>query len=179
MKPSLSISTFLLLLLLSLGNSVYGQAQRQAQENTPRTASISGRITIEGNPAANARVVATESKDPAGNRPLQLLGGEKAESYSGWTDGEGRYRIANLPKGNFQVEVMLKHCVKEKKSSDPSLNESVSLDEGEAAENVDFTLIRGGVITGRVTDPQGRPLISRSIRLQVFNEQGKNDEFMP
>ncbi len=39
------------------------------------------------------------------------------------------------------------------------------LGDGENVENVDFTLVRGGVITGKVTDADGRPVIEEPIEV--------------
>ena len=39
----------------------------------------------------------------------------------------------------------------------------VTLDEGETLKDVNFNLVRGGVITGRVTDAAGRPVIGQLV----------------
>jgi protocatechuate 3,4-dioxygenase beta subunit len=39
------------------------------------------------------------------------------------------------------------------------------ISKSEAVENVDFALVRGGVITGKVTDTDGRPLVEEEITL--------------
>lgn len=41
----------------------------------------------------------------------------------------------------------------------------VTLYAAESRENVDFSLVRGGVITGGVTDSEGRPIIAHSVQL--------------
>jgi protocatechuate 3,4-dioxygenase beta subunit len=42
---------------------------------------------------------------------------------------------------------------------------TINLAEGETIEKIDFALVRGGVITGRVTDADGRPVIGEQVRL--------------
>jgi hypothetical protein len=37
--------------------------------------------------------------------------------------------------------------------------------EGENIENVNFSMVKGGVITGRITDADGRPVIQQQVRL--------------
>jgi len=152
-------------------------AQTPQRDDRPRTASISGRVTIAGKPAVNAKVVITEVNDrPApGNQgfSIDLPGSGAGEDYVALTDAEGRYHVTNLPEGKYEAHVSLGGCVREKTSQNESLVESFSLNEGASRENVDFALVRGGVITGRVTDADGRPLIARAVSLQVVDEGGQ------
>jgi protocatechuate 3,4-dioxygenase beta subunit len=155
-------------------------AQTPQRDNRPHTASISGRVTIAGKPAVNAKIAMTEVKDG----PLQenqgvhvdvsaALGGLGAgEEYVALTDADGRYRVTGLAEGKYLAQALLGGYVREKPSENHSLRESVSLNEGESRENFDFALVRGGVITGRVTDAEGRPLIARVVSLQAVDEQG-------
>ena len=53
---------------------------------------------------------------------------------------------------------------------------SVALDEGESRDNVDIALVRGGVITGRVVEAEGQPLIFGSLQLIPLDETGKPKE---
>jgi hypothetical protein len=153
------------------------KAQTPQRDNRPRTASVSGRVTIAGQPAVNAKVVITEVNDrPApGNNvvSMDLQGSGAGDDYVALTDAEGRYRATNLPEGKYEAHVSLGGCVREKPSPNASLMESFSLSEGASRENVDFALVRGGVITGRVTDADGRPLIARAVGLQVVDEGGQ------
>ena len=43
----------------------------------------------------------------------------------------------------------------------------VTVEPGEAIGEVDFTLTRGGVITGRVTDAEGRPVIGEGVLVAI------------
>jgi protocatechuate 3,4-dioxygenase beta subunit len=159
------------------------KAQTPQRDNRPRTASVSGRVTIAGKPAVNAKVVITEVNDRTapGNQGLSiyLAGSGDGEDYVVLTDAEGRYHATNLPEGKYEAHVSLGGCVSEKPSPKGSLVESFSLNEGASREDVDFALVRGGVITGRVTDADGRPLIARAVSLQVVDEGGrKQDAFI-
>jgi len=171
------ITTISILLMVPI---VQASAQTQQRDNRPRTASISGRITIAGKPAANAKVAVTEvkSRNVSGIQDVSMAnaGLNAGEDYSALTDADGRYRVTSLPEGKYDVRAQLGSCVREKQSPNMSLTESVSLDEGESRENVDFALVRGGVITGRVTDANGRPLIARVVNLQIIDEQGRKEE---
>src|SRR5215510_1165274 len=158
----------------------FAKAQTPQRDNRPRTASVSGRVTVAGKPAVNAKVVITEVNDRSdhGNQgfAIDLQGSGAGEDYVVLTDAEGRYRATNLPEGKYEAHVSLGGCVREKPSPNESLVEALSLNEGESRENVDFALVRGGVITGRVTDADGRPLIARGVILQVVDEEGRKHD---
>ena len=155
-------------------------AQTPQRDNRPRTASVSGRVTIAGKPAVNSKVVITEVnyRPVSGDQGfhIDLPGSGAGEDYVALTDAEGRYRATNLPEGKYEAHVSLGGCVSEKPSPNGSLVESFSLNEGASRENVDFALVRGGVITGRVTDADGRPLIARTVSLQVVDEGGRKQD---
>jgi protocatechuate 3,4-dioxygenase beta subunit len=159
--------------------SIYfvANAQTPQGDNRPRTASISGRVTIAGRAAVNAKIVITEVRDRSSPENQALLmgpsGSTAPEDRVVLTDSEGRYRLTNLPEGRYETQAMLRGCVREKPSQNESLIESFALKEGESRENVDFALVRGGVITGRVTDTDGRPVIARMVTLQVVDGQGR------
>jgi hypothetical protein len=89
------------------------------------------------------------------------------------TDGDGRYLVGGLAEGRYVVSAMLKAFVTADNSSNFSLNRWVNLDEGEAREKIDFALIRGGVMTGKVIDDEGAPLIARRVQLYRVDEQGQ------
>jgi hypothetical protein len=152
-------------------------AQTLQRDNRPRLASIGGRVTIAGKPAANAKITITELNRDEGNSFMYVAGVRAREVYKAITDADGRYRILNLPEAKYEVQAMLENCVREKPSPNKSLVESVSLDEGEAHLDVDFALVRGGVITGRVTEADGRPMIAIVVSLQIVDEQGRKQEF--
>jgi hypothetical protein len=49
----------------------------------------------------------------------------------------------------------------------------------ESTEGVDFALTEGGVITGRVTDADGRPVVEEAVSLNKTTEQGHTFQFIP
>jgi Carboxypeptidase regulatory-like domain len=165
MRPLLRIGLF----LSFLSPLVFAQVPN----NSPRNSSISGRVTVSNSPAANVKVSAMEIKGDDGSNGFAVAGLSPSErqSSTATTDSEGRYRITGLPNGRFTVRVDSATFVPDEQGSGKS--RTVVVDDNEEAKNVDFSLIRGGVITGRVTDSQGRPVIARQVRLQKINEQGQ------
>ena len=101
-----------------------------------RESRIEGRLTYAdtGAPVKDASV-ALEGIDPT-------TGG-------GWVnvDANGNYLLANLPAGMYNLNL----------DEGPEgwtavAKEFIKVGEGETVSNVDLTLVRGGIITGRVTD---------------------------
>ncbi|MBO0723559.1 MAG: carboxypeptidase regulatory-like domain-containing protein, partial [Blastocatellia bacterium] len=145
----------------------------QAQNNSPHNSSISGRITVDGTPATNIKISATEIKgeDQSSSFSAQGLSPVEKQGASAVTDADGRYRITGLQDGKYAVKVESGAFVPAKQGAGSSRR--VALDENQEAKNIDFSLVRGGVITGRITDSQGRPLIDRQVRLQFVSEDGQ------
>jgi hypothetical protein len=150
-----------------------------AQSPSERTASISGRVTVDGKPAANGLVTVVEV-DPKikGARIIQSNGREAVDrlGYKAATNADGSYLLTGLPAGQYRISALSPAYVPEDKAQDEGGTKEVTLDEGEARENVDFALIRGGVITGRVTDDENRPQIRRTVRLTLLLDDGQKSE---
>lgn len=168
--------TRLLILVLAVfpafGSSL---AQTPQRDNRPRTASISGRVTVGGKPAPNAVVTVVEVDPRSRNEWGFGFGGESSNRafIKARTDGEGRYHVAGLTEGAYVIRALSKAYVSSKSSPGFGTSRSVTLDEGEARDNVDLALVRGGVITGRVVDAEDRPLIEAFVQLTLLDENGK------
>jgi hypothetical protein len=147
-------------------------AQSIQRDNRSRAASIRGRVTIGGAPAANALVMVMEVDPKTRERGFgnQLSQGAFIKIR---TDNDGRYRVTGLPQGSYLVNALSNAYVRSKNSVDFDTFKSVTLDDGESRDGVDIMLVRGGVITGRVVDAEGRPLIASSMTLQSVDEDGK------
>lgn len=79
-------------------------------------------------------------------------------SYRATTDASGNYHITDVPLGSYQLSPIAPGYV--------SGNQKVVIvGEGEAVADFDFALVRGGVVTGRVTDADGRPVIEERVYL--------------
>ena len=159
------------LLLIVVGKS---SAQTPQRDNRPRTASIGGRVTIAGKSAANAVIIVIETdlKPGAGESDLRIPFQAKTR-----TDGDGRYLVGGLAEGRYSVSALLKAFVVADSSSNHRLTRTVSLDEGEARGEIDFALIRGGVITGKVVDDEGAPLVARYVQLYIVDGQGRKQPY--
>src|SRR5215213_1797527 len=129
----------------------------QAQTNPEKTAngSITGKVTIKNKGVAGAIVVAEEQNYKSWIK----------SSYHGTTDQTGSYRIANLPAGTYTVTPMASSLAFE---NEPT-NNSIVVTEGETIEDINFSMIPGGVITGKITDADGKPLIEAYVSLMPID----------
>jgi hypothetical protein len=152
-----------------------------AQVPSVRTASISGRITVSGNPAANAVVTAVVAGPKIyidGPQIIQANGRESVDRsvYRAVTNGDGSYLITGLPAGQFNISALSPAYLPEDAAQGEDGAKKVTLDVGEARENMNFALIRGGVVTGRVIDDENRPQIKESVRLIQLLDDGDKRE---
>ena len=137
-----------LLTILSLSASLFGQSTTKETAKVPR-GSISGRVTIKDRGV-----------------PGIAIGWRKGDVYTPFepyqkttTDQDGFYRISNLAPGSYSLMAAAPAYV----VSDTGRQKGVLVGEDENVEGINFSLVRGGVITGRVTDADGRPVIEQQV----------------
>ncbi len=163
------ISALSILLPLTANQS---GAQTPQRDNRPRTASISGLVTVGGAPAPNTPVTVMEVNSRSHDDSVSAEPQQRA-IIKVRTDSDGRYRVTGLTEGSYLIRALSKAYAPSRKSSDFNAFKSVTLDEGESRENVDLALVRGGVVTGRVVDEDGKPLIASRVNLSFVDENGK------
>jgi hypothetical protein len=135
-------------------------AHAQAPDSKPKPiGSISGRVTI-GDKAASGAMVAAFADSP-NHRPVAQVP----------SDSEGHYVLSGLAPGQYNVTVMLPGFVGSGNSFYGS-GKAVALSLNEAADSVDFRLVRGGVITGRITDADHKPVMEERVNLMAIDENG-------
>lgn len=132
-----------------------------------QTASVSGRVTMKGKPLAGVPVFARSA-----DNMMAVLRGEAAPS--GTTDADGHYRITGLAAKNYYVGPDMPGYVVPSESLISFLpGKSITLREGEEADSLDFSLTRGGVLTGRITYSEGKPVIGSRLILQSTDSSGR------
>jgi protocatechuate 3,4-dioxygenase beta subunit len=95
------------------------------------------------------------------------------------TDEEGRYRFKGVAAGTYDVFPAAPALVLPKQGRYGQPGKTVMVEVGESAEGVDFALTEGGVITGRVTDAEGRPIVEETVSLNKTTEEGHTFRFIP
>jgi hypothetical protein len=124
---------------------------------------ISGRVTVHGKGLAGVIVT------------LRAGGFGQAQSQTApqaTTDVDGKYRITDVPIGSYVVMPVAPVYTVPGASRLTSATDAVVITGNETVDNIDFSLIRGGVVTGKVTDTDSRPIIDQAVTLQnVDNNQ--------
>jgi uncharacterized protein (DUF2141 family) len=85
------------------------------------------------------------------------------KSFRAVTDQEGVYRISNLAAGTYEIMVVAPAHVNPDAVGPRGKNVIVGDDEN--VEDINFSLVRGGVITGKITDADGRPLVQHNVSI--------------
>ncbi len=132
------------------------------------TAAISGRVTLKGEPAAGVSVGLQPQQTGPGGAPYVP---DRSKYSRVKTDNEGRFSFSSLNAGQYRIVALAAGFV----SADDSQlvnGKMVTLTDGENLENVELRLKRGAVITGRVTDSSGNPIVEKSVRLTKLDARG-------
>lgn len=114
---------------------------------------ISGKVTVGGK-GLQGIVVALAISD-------QYRSNFRPTRFRSITDVDGNYRITNVPPGSYDVIAASPTYVPTEG------RKSLIVNKNETVENIDITLERGGVITGKVTDADGRPVIEERVYISA------------
>ena len=144
-------------------------ANAQAGDPKPKpTGSISGRVTIDGQAAAGIPVAAVSGETV--NR--------RDATARAMTDVQGYYLISGLSPGQYQIWTLTPGMIGDPGTAAnyyspyPGTTKNIILGANEDVQGVDLKLIRGAVITGRVTNADNKPVISEHVSLQLLDGRG-------
>jgi hypothetical protein len=160
--PTLGRGAFLLGFLL-FGVAVGAQAQSPPKESKA-TGSVSGRVTVDGKPKSGIEIEA---------QPLGLTSRSVVKPWtSATTDEDGRFLLTGLEPGRYRVvhRSRIHFSAGRARFRQWPEGKDLILAEGEAVEGIDFALETGGIITGRVTDAEGRPVVAEFVTLTQIIE---------
>ncbi len=155
------------LLIFLLCAATIVSAQTPTLSTLPATASMTGQIKIGETPARGVSV-ALISADRRTTPDAQTNAQTRAT-----TDADGRYKFASLPAGNYRVTVLSPGYIVFGNSELVRNGQQITLKDDEAVERLDFTMTRGGVITGKVMSNTNRPIISEPITITTIDESGQ------
>ena len=137
-------------------------------------ASQSGSSVIEG------VVIQAGTGEPIPGTRIILSGSGPAREMT--TDERGRFAIAGVSQGHYNVSAQREGYLAARIDGKCQLSVStpVNVDERQPIAHVTLTLAMGGVISGRVLDPAGRPLPNTSVEVLTPNScerrtSGTND----
>ena len=130
-------------------------ARSQQRSGNSGAATVVGRVTTEGKPAPGVVVVLSGHDGDAGWR-----------QFAGETDAEGRFNIVGVAPGSYEIEPHAYVFVLANQSSNARSNRRIVVGAGETIDDLSIELVRGGVVTGRVIDEDGRPVVGGNVWLQ-------------
>ncbi len=142
------LPSVLILLLPGAASTLSAQSTAPPTAQPTNTGVISGRVTLKAKPAPQVAMVLYGD-----GSAIRLPKGELKTS----TDANGVYRLTGLPAGSYWVKPMTPAFVE--------MSRKVTIGDGETAAGIDFELVKGGVITGRITDAGGNPVIEERVYL--------------
>jgi protocatechuate 3,4-dioxygenase beta subunit len=140
----------------------FHSAQAQTAESKAGTAAVSGRVILKGEPARGMTVILQTQNQNESNAPRAR------------TDESGRFHFTGLPAGRYSVSALAPGYASPEDSNFPGMRgKMLILADGEKVENIDLEIKRGGVIAGRVTDSQGRPVIEERVNLSKVDANNR------
>ena len=156
----------LLLLLAPFAARAQEEAQKAATGETAAAAAATAAPTPAPTPAARTLLtgrVVGESGEPLPDVPVSLVprtsGLRRGPEYTVASDESGGFRFESLDPGLYEVYAQLPGFVVE---TDPLTGRS--LGPYRPGDQVTVRLVKGGVVTGTVTDSQGQPLAALNVR---------------
>ena len=156
--------------LLILAITISARASAQTAQTTPSKipGTIAGRVTAGSQPAAGVEVLVK----PGGTAPgMDLI--QSAPATTTTTDSDGRYRLTNLAPGSYRLTAYAPTYVIDGGNDPLYPGRAVNVGEGEVIENVNISMRLGGVLTGKVTDPDDRPVIGEMVSAQRLSANEK------
>lgn len=133
--------------------------------------SVSGRVTIHGKGAPGIAVTARSQA----NSEMPVIASQPMKAI---TDADGNYRLTAIPPGNYQIFPIAPAYVPTDLMTSGG-RKVLLLGENEDVQGIDFSLQPGGVITGRVSDAEGRPLIEERITLTTEGDPNTRGRTVP
>src|ERR1700730_10741168 len=154
-----SLTHYAVTLALVLCGTASSSAQSPTTPKKSPGGIVTGKVTIKGKAAPGIVV---------GLRVSQAMTPFET-TFKATTDQDGKYRIVDVLAGSYEVAPVAPAFVVSGAAN--SRNQTVVLAEGESVDGIDFAILRGGVITGKVTDADGRPFVEQKVSLLVATPQ--------
>jgi hypothetical protein len=159
-----------------------GQAQRPGRpiDRPPRDPQATTPQPV-GTAVITGIVVAADGNTPLRRARVSVSATELREGRAVMTGDDGRYEVKELPAGRYTVQVSKPGYVSltfgQRRPRQPGL--PLQLGESERLNGVNFSLPRGGVISGHVFDETGNPLIRATVRAQRYDYQQGERRLVP
>ena len=85
----------------------------------------------------------------------------------GSTDAGGRFEIGDLARGTYSIGATKANYLPQNRGEKRPIGPGVPIElaDGQVVENVNFSLLHGGAVTGRIADEFGEPLADTQVGL--------------
>jgi hypothetical protein len=128
---------------------------------------------------ARVRGLVTDSRGkPLGNVTLRFRSFKVGNVIAVETDREGRFEVAELPAGQYNLCAAtagyVKVCYGQRGPLEPV--RILEIGAGETRDGVDLVLLRGGVIAGRIGDDVGQPVGNAVVNAMRVTETQEPNE---
>jgi Carboxypeptidase regulatory-like domain len=134
-----------------------------------------------GTAVIRGRVLAADTGQPLRKVFIRLGSPELREGRVASTDIDGRYELKELPAGRYTLTASKGSFVQlaygQLRPFEPGRPLEVA--DGQTIEKVDFSLPRGGIITGRVLDEFGEPVADAQVAPMRYVSQGGRRRMQP
>lgn len=175
MTSHISFLSRIWIVAIALTLSSFSRAQTPNDAKPKPIGSISGHVLVNRKAAAGIEVAA--------------FGGETSRripAAQAKTDSEGYYQLNGLAAGNYQITTFTANLTAAEANTDYPYgfgyfgsSKGILLAEGEEVTDVDIKLVRGCVITGRVTDAENKPVVEERVSLQAVSESSNRITRLP
>lgn len=133
--------------------NIYAQEQKESGV-------ITGRVVGENNEPLAGVTVSVQQPGAFGG------GGGRSDL----TDDEGRFKIDNLPASAYTLGLLYPGYISEEFANNTSFERTYY----RPGDTANIRMLRGGVITGKVTDKNGEPVVGVGVRvIRVRDIEGK------
>jgi hypothetical protein len=155
---------FAIILVAIMALALCSVAQTTEPSKEPAKASLEGSVVKDpgGEPIKKAILEMIAEN--------QMVGG----NYTATTDGEGRFKIADILPGRYRVLVERTGYIEVDKKGRRSQGSMLSFEAGQETKGQAFHMLTAAIVTGRVIDEEGDPMAN--VNVTVLRHKGKSLE---
>jgi len=143
-------------------------AQTPTKPAPAGTAAVTGRVVLKGEPMRGVALALL----PQPGGPFNPASIPRAKS-----DEDGRFRFTGVAAGRYWLQALAPGYIGASDQRFGPRGKSLHIAEGETLENIEVEIKRGGVIAGRVTGRNGKPLIEEQITLHQPDPNGRLNQY--
>ena len=145
--------------------AVLGAAAQKAPEPEEKPGSVAGRVVngVTGEPLRRVNLTLRPASPAVAGVTMQF-----PQLYSAASGDEGKFRIENLPAGQYQLTAERAGFVRGTYGARGrgAFGTTIQVNAGQTVAGLEFKLMPQAVITGRVVDEEGEPVMRAQVMLR-------------